>query len=281
MSQSVSTAFIKQYDQDAKEAYQRQGSLLRGSVRTKTAVNAQDLTFQTIGTGAAQSKARHGRVPTMNVSHASATATLTDYYAGEYCDKLDLEKLNIDERQVLINAGAYALGRQTDALIITALTTSSNSTTLTATTRFTFRNALLDAIGAIGARDVPMDNDIYGVISWKMWEWLMTNPEFTNSQYVGTQLPYVGNPNVKNWLGVNWIRHSGLTGAATSTCTGFLYHKTAIGHAIGQEIMTDITWQGERAAWFIDVMMSMGAVAIDTRGVQKIVLDETAAMPTT
>ena len=44
-----------------------------------------------------------------------------DYYAGDWVDQLDELKINIDERQVVANAGAYALGRKTDELIIAAL----------------------------------------------------------------------------------------------------------------------------------------------------------------
>ncbi len=43
----------------------------------------------------------------------------------------------------------------------------------------------------------------------------------------------------------------------------YWYHKTAI----GAEVKTDITWHGDRAANFINNMMSQGACLIDTAGV--------------
>ena len=52
-----------------------------------------------------------------------------DYYAGDWFDQLDALKTNIDERQVIANAGAYALGRKTDDLIIAALTGTSQTIT--------------------------------------------------------------------------------------------------------------------------------------------------------
>ena len=60
-------------------------------------------------------------VPVLNVEHARVSATLEDYYAADYIDEMDLAKTNIDERQVLIHAGAYALGRMSDELILAQL----------------------------------------------------------------------------------------------------------------------------------------------------------------
>ena len=58
---------------------------------------------------------------------------LQDYYAGEWIDRLDEIKTNIDERTVIANAGAYALGRKTDELIIAALDTATQEATGTGT----------------------------------------------------------------------------------------------------------------------------------------------------
>ena len=57
----------------------------------------------------------------MNLDHTNVECTLEDYYAGDWVDHLDELKTNIDERQVIANAGAYALGRKSDEMIITAL----------------------------------------------------------------------------------------------------------------------------------------------------------------
>jgi len=108
------------------EAYQRMGSKLRQTVRSKGDVKGSSTPFQNVWQGAAATKSRHGRVPVMSIDHTAVECVLTDYYAGDWIDKLDEMKVNIDERQVIANAGAYALGRKTDELIITALDSSTN-----------------------------------------------------------------------------------------------------------------------------------------------------------
>ena len=126
MSTSVTQAFIKQFEREVHEAYQRMGSKLRSTVRSKGNVIGASTIFQKVGKGTASTKARHGAVPVMNLDHTPVECALSDYYAGDWVDQLDELKTNIDERAVIANAGAYALGRKTDDLIIAALNTNTN-----------------------------------------------------------------------------------------------------------------------------------------------------------
>ena len=103
---------LKQFEFEVHEAYQQRGSKLRGTVRTKNNVRGSSTTFQKVGKGEAGVKARHGKVPVMDIDHTPVECVLTDYYTGDFADKLDEAKTNIDERRVLVNAGAFALGRE-------------------------------------------------------------------------------------------------------------------------------------------------------------------------
>ena len=89
MSTDVSDAFVAKYLAEFHEAYQQMGSKLRNCVRLKTGIIGSTAIFQTGGKGSAGLKTRHGNVPLMNATHATATATLADYYAADYVDKLD------------------------------------------------------------------------------------------------------------------------------------------------------------------------------------------------
>lgn len=275
MSTDISNAFIKQFEREVHEAYQRMGSKLRTTVRNKTNVEGSSTTFQKVGTGAAMTKARNGMVPTMNVTHTAVECFLQDYYAGDWVDQLDEYKTNIDERQVLANAGAYALGRKTDELIITQLDTSTNYAGLD-TDGMTLEKVLA-AFEILGAAEVPDDGERYAVVGWKQWSELLQIDEFASSDYVGAEdLPFNGTQ-AKRWLGTVWMPHSGLTVDGTGIRKCHWYHKTAIGHAAGAEVQTDITWHGDRAAHFVNSMMSQGAKLIDATGVVTLRCDETPA----
>jgi hypothetical protein len=273
MSGSIDQVFIKQFESEVHEAYQRQGSKLRPTVRSKTGVRGASTVFPIVGRGIAAAKARNGQVPVMNLAHSTVECFLQDYYAGEWIDRLDELKTNVDERQVVAAAGAYALGRKTDELVIAALDAGTAEATGTAagttdTDGLTKAKVLL-AFEMLGAAEVPDDGGRFAVVGWKQWSELMQIEEFANSQYVGdSELPWKGTQ-VKQWLGATWMPHSGLTKSGDLRFCYF-YHKTAIGHAVAQEITTDLTWHGDRAAYFVNNMMSQGAVLIDAEGVVRM-----------
>jgi hypothetical protein len=264
MSTQVELSFIKNFEAEVHVQYQQMGSKLRNTVRTKNNIIGATTTFQKVGRGVASTKARHGKVPVMNIDHMPIECMLQDYYAGDWIDKLDELKTNINEQQVVARAGAYALGRKTDELIIQQLCTTNvvagaNVDGLT-------REKVLTAFEILGESDIPDDGQRYAVVGWKQWSQLLQVEEFANADYIGDQqLPWKITQ-AKNWLGTLWIPHSALPREANvRKC--FWYHRNAVGHAIGAEVKTDISWHGDRAAHFVNNMMSQGACLIDTTGI--------------
>ena len=274
MSTTLDQAFIKQFEREVHEAYQRQGSKLRNTVRTINNANGSSAVFQKVGKGTASTKATHGMVPVMNLDHTNVEATLQDYYAGDWVDRLEELKTNIDERQVIAAAGANALGRKTDELIITALAAGSTNNISDGNTGLT-KTKLLQAFESFGDNDVPDDGNRFCIVGWKQWSQLLTLEEFVNADYIGQEnLPFATVTQAKMWLGTIFIPHSGLP-VASDIRSCFWYHKSAIGHASASDVQTDITWHGDRAAHFVNNMMSQGAALIDDAGVIKIDCDET------
>lgn len=264
MSTDIEKSFVKQYEREVHEAYQRLGSKLRATVRSKNNVKGSTTVFQKVGKGVASTKSRHGNVPVMNLDHGTVDCTLADYYAGDWVDKLDELKTSIDERTVIANAGAYALGRKTDELIIARL--DAGGVNAGADTDGLTKEKVLAAFELLGAADVPDDGQRYAVVGWKQWSQLLGIEEFANSDYVGDgELPWRGTQ-AKRWLGTLWMPHSGLTLGAGNVRLCHWYHKTAIGHASGADVSSDITWHGDRAAHFVNNMMSQGACLIDATG---------------
>ncbi len=275
MSISIDNAFVKQFEREVHEAYQRMGSKLRPTVRSRNNVKGSSAVFQKIGKGTASTKSTHGMVPVMNLDHTAVEVALSDFYAGDWIDKLDELKLNHDERSVIANAGAYALGRKTDELIINALAASNN--TVSNNTQGLTKNKALEAFEKLGMADVPDDGQRTAVVGWKQWSELLQIEEFASSDYVGAdELPWRGTQ-AKRWLGTLWIPHSGLPIDGTGIRKCFWFHKTAIAHASGADVTSDVTWHGDRAAFFVNNMMSQGAALVENAGVVVMTCDETPA----
>ncbi|MGR4001286.1 MAG: phage capsid protein [Alphaproteobacteria bacterium] len=274
MVDTIDNAFVRQYEAEVHLTYQRQGSRLRPTVRNKAGVRGASTTFQRVGKGSASRKGRHGKVPVMTMKYLDPVeCVLQDWYAGEWIDKLDELKTNVEERQVISNSAAYALGRKSDDLVIAALRASTEITTFQIERADFTAATVLKAFEELGAAEVPDDGERYAVVGWKQWSQLLAMDEFSKADYVGeTDLPW-RDFQARYWLGTMWLPHSALNITAKGReC--YWYHKTAIGHATGTEIKTDISWHGDRAAHFVNSMMSQGACLIDPSGVVQMNIKE-------
>ena len=294
MSTQISTSFVKKYENEVHQLFQKRGAILLPTVRFKPDVVGQDTTFQKIGKGAATTKARHGTITPMNQTHAAVTATLADFYAGDWVDSLDESKIGHDERMAVAQGGARALGRKVDSLITTALTgTTQSSVTFTVTSVAAVRNSLLSLVKALDDNDVPNDGQRYGALTPFGWAAAMTAKEFASADYVGANgLPFTAGAPIngfKDYLGVKWTVHTGLPGVGTASAECFVWHKFAVGYAAGkhagnvtdnQAVAADITWHGDRAAHFVNNMMSGGAALIDDAGAIQFDLNDTTSLPT-
>lgn len=287
MSQSIDNAFIRQYEAEVHQAYQQTGSKFRGTVRLKSNIVGESTTFQKVGKGSASQKTRHGKIPVMNIAHSTVTATLQDWYAGDYVDKLDELKINFDERQVQVNAGAYALGRKIDSLIITAASSGLGAGSQVAVTYgggtsvkgLTF-SKILRAIEILNSNDVPDDGQRFCGVGAHQWAELMTFDEFTNADYIGQNLPYLQGTQPKRWMNVIWFMSTQLS-VASGYRKCLMYHRSALGLAEGMAgVWTDITWQGDYAAWFVNNAISAGSARIDAEGIVEISCDDSSTFIT-
>lgn len=275
MTADISDAFITQFETEVHQAFQRKGSQLRNLTRRKTGVK-NTTTFQKVGTGRAVGKSRHGTIPTMGMTHDTVTCTVVDRFAAEYSDDFDELRIQHDERGALTDASVYALGREADDQVLTAMDGTTN--VYNSGTAFTFSSAaVVTAImESIGEDDIPFDGQIYAVIPWKAWGDLMEIQQFASQDYIGpSNLPFSGMaPQAKNWLGIFWMPYNGLPTSSGDT-KFFIWHKSCVGHATGAELSTTVDWITEKDSWFVKSKMQMGACLIDDTGVVEGLYDTT------
>ncbi len=273
MATDINDAFVKQFESEVHMAYQRMGSKIRNTVRTKSNVKGSSTTFQKVGKGEAAQKSRHGNVPVMSIDHTPVECTLQDWYAADYIDKLDELKINHDERMVAANSGAYALGRKTDSLLTTAMDTTTQQTTATGG----MTSAKINEVAvAFGEGDIPEDGERYFAIAPQSWIDLLGLAAFADADYVGSDdLPYKGGMVARRWMGFMFYTHSGLPITGGNVRSNFAYHKSAVGHASGAEVSTEINYIPEKVAHLATSMMSQGAVLIDNAGVYNARTTET------
>lgn len=266
MANTIDVAFIKQFESEVHMAYQRMGSKLRNTVRTVGNVRGSVVRFQKIGSGSASTKTRNGDVTGMELAHTQVEATMADFYAAEFIDKLDELKINIDERQAVAQSAAAALGRKTDEILVTAMDAGANSTQINDTTTAVGKADLLTLFETFGAADIPEDGGRYIAMHPKGYADLFNINEFASSDFVGEQnLPYAGGMSMKEFLGFKIFSTSAITAGKN-----FAYHTSAVGLGINSDVSTEINYVPQKVAHLATSMMSMGAKVIDDNGVYEL-----------
>jgi hypothetical protein len=269
MANTIDQAFIKQFESEVHMAYQRMGSKLRNTVRTVANVRGNTVRFQKIGTGSASTKSRNGMVTPMELDHTNVEATMADYYAAEYIDKLDELKTNIDERQAVAKSAAAALGRKTDEILVTAMDAGANATQIGTTGAAVSKANLLTLFETFGAGNIPEDGGRYLAMHPAGFADLFNINEFASSDYVGEQnLPYAGGMTMKQFLGFNIFSTSAITAGKN-----IAYHTSSVGLGIGADVTTELNYVPERVAHLATSMMSRGSVVIDDNGIYEVLDD--------
>jgi len=266
MANTIDVAFIKQFESEVHMAYQRMGSKLRNTVRMANNVTGSTVRFQKIGAGSASTKSRNGNVTPMELAHTQVEATMEDFYAAEYIDKLDELKVNINERQAVAQSAAAALGRKTDELLYTAMDAGANSTQIHDTGSALALADILSLFETFGTANIPEDGGRYLAMHPKGYADLFTITEFASSDFVGEQnLPFAGGMTMKEFMGFKVFSTSAITAGKNMA-----YHTSAVGLGINADVSTEINYVPEKVSHLATSMMSMGAKVIDDNGVYEV-----------
>ena len=266
MANTIDVAFIKQFESEVHMAYQRMGSKLRNTVRMANNVTGSTVRFQKIGTGSASTKSRNGNVTPMELAHTQVEATMEDFYAAEYIDKLDELKININERQAVAQSAAAALGRKTDELLYTAMDAGANSTQINDTSGALVLADILTIFETFGTANIPEDGGRYLAMHPKGYADLFNITEFASSDFVGEQnLPFAGGMTMKEFMGFKVFSTSAITAGKNMA-----YHTSAVGLGINSDVSTEINYVPEKVSHLATSMMSMGCTVIDDNGVYEV-----------
>lgn len=265
MTMQAPVTFVTEFETGIEREFQRTSTKLLSTIRTKRAVKASNARFNVAGIGTASKKTRGGKVPMMNADRRQVTVNLETNYAGDYIEEEDLEQMAHDDRDEAVYAGASALGRKADEIIMAQMATATQvvaaggpmSTSIAAQA-----NVLLQQ------NDVPFDKQLFGIVSPGAYNWLKASKQFSNKDYIGeTDLPFMSVSEWTFWNGIYWMPHAGVPGVATATAQGFVYHSRAVAAAVGHDIRSTVSWENTESHWFVNNRFRMGAAILMNRGI--------------
>jgi hypothetical protein len=157
------------------------------------------------------------------------------------------------------------VNRKIDDDIITELNTATQDTGVAVTA--TLDLAMYGKV-ILGNNAVPSDGNLFGLITPAFEAYLMQVKEFANADYVNNKPFEASGLTAFRWAGINWIVHPNLPGKGTSAEKCFLYHKSAIGHAVNSDGMdVEIDYNKEQAYSWARTSIYMGSKILQNSGI--------------
>lgn len=260
------TAYQVQYRQEFIAGYEQKQSLLRQTTTTEAVIKGNQATFLIADSGGATTVHRgvDGFIPARADNLSQVTATLSEEHDLVQRTGFNLFASQGDGRRIMQETSQGVLNRKVDSQILVELANTTYAAGLAAVTGSL--DLAMWAKTILGNNQVPLDSNISAIVSPAFHAYLMATTEFANAQYVNNK-PFSDMPIMFVWAGVNWIVHNNLTGVGTSSESCFMYHKSAIGHALntqgmdiksGYDDRQDFSWA--RASAF------MGAKLLQAKG---------------
>jgi hypothetical protein len=279
MSINVTDVRIDQFDNMVKAEYASKGFLLNNTTQVRRDVVGERIRFQKVGQGTAQRKPSQDDVPLMNPDYTPVYATLEEWVAADLSDIFDQQQINFDELATLAKVAGMAIGRRADQIIIDVMNASGATSVPVGSTNFTYEK-FLDLNEILNASGVPVGaGNRFIAISASAEKSLLKDDEFTRNNYV--------NNNVLNGTGLGGqiimgykfivipdMLEGGLPKVGNDrTC--FAWHEFSSGLGIGKDFKTRVDWRAEKLSNQVASIYKAGGVAIDDKGIVKIVVDET------
>ena len=261
------TAFQTQYRDEFIAGFEQRQSLVRDTVTTEGEVKGNQIVFLVADSGGASAVTRgvNGLIPARADNLTQNTATLAEWHDLVRRTGFNLYASQGDGRRIMQETTMGVLNRKIDQDIIAQLNTGTVDTGAAATGSLAL---IMKALAILGNNDVPLDGDVYGLITPALHAYLMQVPSFSSVDYVNNK-PFAGGGLTRyRWANVNFIVHPNLPGAATNAEKCFIYHKSAIGHGCDMSrIATAAGYDEEQDYSFARASAYMGSKLLQDNGI--------------
>lgn len=277
------TAFQIQYRQEFIQAFEQHQSLLRETVTTEAVIKGQQAWFLVAGSGSAAAVTRgtNGRIPARADSLTQTALTLQEWHDLVRKTGFNVFASQGNQRSIMQMTTMAVINRKIDELIINNLNTGTVAigSSSTVPNVSVFQNARVKLSNAA----VPWDSNVTLLCQPSFLAYLEQAPEFANAQYVDLR-PYAGDspswkdkPMAYRWRNCLIVEHPNLPGRGTSSEKSFLFHKSAIGHAIDTGgIQSPVGYDEEQDYSYARCTAYMGATLLQNTGVVVITADGSA-----
>ena len=286
MSVQITTASVEQYKSNVFHLAQQKGSKLRDAVRTESIVGKSHF-FERIGsTAAVKRTSRHADTPRVDTPHSRRKVTMDDYDWADLIDDSDKVRLLISPQSEYAKAGAYAMGRTMDDVIIAAATGNafggvSGGSTIAlpagqkiahGSTGLTIAK-LISAKEKLDAANVDPDEARTLVCSAKQISDLLGTTQITSSDFNSVKALVQGD--IDTFMGFRFIRSERLGTDSNGHRQVLAFTNTSMGLALGKDFQTKISERADKNySTQVYLCMTIGATRVEDEKVLEIACTE-------
>ncbi|MGH6716777.1 MAG: phage capsid protein [Bradyrhizobium sp.] len=283
------TAFQIQYRQQFIAGFEQHESLLRQTVTTESIIRGNRAVFLVADSGGASAVTRgtNGLIPARADNLNQDTATLQEWHDLVRKTRFNIFASQGDQRRIMQMTSMGVVNRKIDNDIISTLdsyaTNQAGATAVTASLALVMRAKTI-----LGNNAVPLGNNIFGVITPAFEAYLMQTKEFASAAYLNAgRKPFENppdfndRPTVFTWAGITWIVHPALTGIGTASEQCYVYHRSALGHAVDtKELQALVGYFEEQDYSWARTSVYMGSTGLQTKGIVQVLHDGSAYVAT-
>jgi hypothetical protein len=261
MTAQAPTWFPTQYANRAMHIYQNQGNKLRPMVSMATRIDgAEKAVFWLAGKSTAKKKTRNQRNVPGNAARKKFEVPLSTWVAFDTVEEYDIDRMTVDEREIVYQSGAMALGRATDIEIYETMAAAHT----TFNTGLDFSSAAFSAVNAMALckalqdDKVPWDGNVFCGLPSLQWNQFLLNKIVNSADHV-KDLPFTKATDTRFWNGVNWfllVEEDAedlfpVPEANKQDC--FIWHRSAMGWGNHTDLRVIPQWDNYEDWWTINM----------------------------
>ncbi len=291
MPDSITVAQVQQYKSNVELLMQQEGSRLRSAVTSDTYVGKQASAVEQFGVVAAQLKAgRHADTPLLDVPQDRRWVFPSDYEWASLIDVQDKLRMIVDPTSPYARAGAAAMNRAIDDVIIAAMfgTNYTGETGTTAETLVTAYEVGVNVGGTASSLNVAklqaaiqklmlanageIMEPVYAAISSYEHDALLKEVQINNKDFGGS--PVLVDGKVSRFMGVNFIITERLPIASGNRKVP-VWVKSGVHLGLWKDIDTKVSERADKSyAWQVYLCMTLGATRLQAGKLINVLCDD-------
>ncbi|HEX9837127.1 MAG TPA: phage capsid protein [Alphaproteobacteria bacterium] len=266
--------YTTQYDKRVAHILQSEGFFLRGTTTPPVEVRGNTLRFFILGRGEASEMSQTVEmIQPVNLGKTTEDVVMADFQFAEFIRHGEIERMSVDFRTQIQEAGAMAMGRKFDRIILQAMddelaniTTIGDGSTAISPLDTTTAKAQINSIGMMSM------NEFFCPLPSISWEQLNLYKVFNNADYTGPDLTFANGRNAKTWNGVHYFQlpDEAFTSPATGEFYSYLWNRRTLGFGANYSMVSRITYENLFTSWLYNTVMSGAAKVLQTPGVRRL-----------